>query len=232
MLQGNGVAGAGPTGVYGFSDQGAGVFGVVAVSGTPVDNGKAGVRGSVTGGPSKQLGPYAGWFDGPVHITGSLVVEHDFTVMGNKHVAAPFPDGSLRKLYCVESPECWFEDFGEAKLVKGKAQVKVPRDFAAVIKTDSYHVFLAPYGRSNGLYVSKRNRQGFAVEEQGNGKSNLKFSFRIVGKRKGVKAERFAKVSVVKPPKLPSDRKKKEQPPRKPAIRPFASGVLPTVAPR
>jgi hypothetical protein len=152
--------------------------------------------------------------------------------MGNKNVAAPFPDGSLRKLYCVESPECWFEDFGEAKLVKGKAQVKVPRDFAAVIKTDSYHVFLSPYGRSNGLYVSKRNRQGFTVEEQGNGKSNLKFSFRIVGKRKGVKAERFAKVTVVKPPKLPSDRKKKEQPPRKPAIRPFSSGLLSTVAPR
>jgi hypothetical protein len=235
MLQGNGVAGAGPTGVYGFSDQGAGVFGEVAVSGTPVDNRKMGVRGSVTGGPSKQLGPYAGWFDGPVHITDSLVVAQDFTVMGNKHVAAPFPDGSLRKLYCVESPECWFEDFGEAKLVKGKAQVMLPRDFAAVIKTDSYHVFLAPYGRSNGLYVSKRNRQGFAVEEQGNGKSNLKFSFRIVGKRKGVKAERFAKVTVpkpVKPPMLPLDRKQKEQPPRKPTIRPFSSGVLSAVPSR
>jgi hypothetical protein len=215
ILQGNGVAGAGPTGVYGFSDKGSGVQGYS-------DKGVA-IRGSVKG---SQQGLFAGVFDGPVHING------DFSVGGAKMVAVPFPDGSHRGLYCMESPECWFEDFGDGKLVKGKAKINLPPDFAAVIKTDSYHVFLAPYGRSNGLYVSKRNRQGFAVEEQGNGKSNLKFSFRIVGKRKGVKAERFAKVSVVKPPKLPSDRKKKEQPPRKPAIRRFSSGVLSTVAPR
>jgi hypothetical protein len=125
-----------------------------------------------------------------------------------------------------------FEDFGDGTLVKGKAKINLPPDFATVIKTDSYHVFLAPYGRSNGLYVSKRNRQGFAVEEQGNGKSNLKFSFRIVGKRKGVKAERFVKYLWSNRLSCPSDRKKKEQPPRKPAIRRFSSGVLSTVAPR
>jgi hypothetical protein len=138
----------------------------------------------------------------------------------------------------MESPECWFEDFGEAKLVKGKAQVKLPRDFATVIKTDSYHVFLTPCGNSNGLYVSKRNRQGFVVEEQGNGKSNLTFSFRIVGKRKDVKAERFAKVSVPKlpkPPKLPTvpkfaDRKQKGELPRRPSVRKPLLGDLSAVS--
>jgi hypothetical protein len=131
----------------------------------------------------------------------------------------------------MESPECWFEDFGEAKLVKGKAQIKLPRDFAAVINVDSYHVFLTPYGASNGLYVSKRTRQGFVVEEQGHGKSSLSFSFRIVGKAKDVKAGRFAKVKVSKapqpkpktgpkPPKLPvlKDPKVKVKLPTKPSI--------------
>jgi hypothetical protein len=203
VYTGNGVAGTGPTGVYGFSVQGVAIHG--AVSPPP----KKGAQGR-----------YAGWFDGPVQVTENLVVVGDFTVMGAKNVAVPFADGSHRRLYCMESPECWFEDFGEAKLVRGKAQIKLPSDFAAVIDVDSYHVFLAPYGRSNGLYVSKRTRQGFAVEEQGDGKSSLSFSFRIVGKRKGFKAERFARVKVSKElPTLPKlDPKLKETPPRKPSI--------------
>jgi len=31
---------------------------------------------------------------------------------GPKSAAVPHPDGTLRRLYCVESPESWFEDFG------------------------------------------------------------------------------------------------------------------------
>ncbi len=275
VFQGNGVAGVGPTGVYGYSTEGVGVLGAtygpdragvigtnllsnakevkggsgvlglgpvggqgvtgqVFVSNTAFDSTTIALRGSVTGNPKKGAkGPYAGWFDGPVHITGLLnaasnvMVNGDFTVMGIKSAAVPFADGSFRRLYCMESPECWFEDFGDAKLVKGKAQVKLPRDFAAAIKTDAYHVFLAPYGRSNGIYVSKRTREGFVVEEQSNGKSSLTFSFRIVGKRKNVKAERFAKLdapALPKAPPLPStpksiERKKKEKSPKKKAFR-------------
>jgi hypothetical protein len=270
IFRGNGVAGVGPTGVYGFSTEGVGVLGgtyapdraavvginflnnpkaikgaagvlglgpvggqgvtgQVFVSNTSFDSTTMAVRGTVTGNPKMGAnGPYAGWFDGPVHITG------DLTVAGAKSVAIPFADGSLRRLYCMESPECWFEDFGDAKLVKGKAQVKLPRDFAAAIKTDAYHVFLSPYGGSNGIYVSKRTREGFVVEEQGGGKSSLTFSFRIVGKRKDVKAERFAKMGApkgtkastkagAKAPPLPSlpqsiERKKKEAEPNKKAF--------------
>jgi hypothetical protein len=275
VFQGNGVAGVGPTGVYGYSTEGVGVLGAtdgpdragvvginllsnakeitggsgvlglgpvggrgvtgqVFVSNTTFDSTTVAVYGAVTGTPKKAgNGPYAGWFDGPVRITGLLtvaanvVINGSLTLMGNKSVAVPFADGSLRRLYCMESPECWFEDFGDAKLVKGKAQVKLPRDFAAAIKTDAYHVFLAPYGDSNGLYVSRRTREGFVVEEQGNRKSSLTFSFRIVGKRKDLKAERFAKVdapALPKAPPLPSlpksiERKKKETAPNKKTFR-------------
>lgn len=154
------------------------------------------------------LGNFAAWFDGATAVNGN------FIVFGSKSAAVAFPDQSHRLLYCMESPECWFEDFGEAKLVRGRVQVKLPRDFATVIKTGSYHVFLTPYGNSNGLYVSKQDGKGFIVEEQGQGKSNVKFSYRIVGKRKDVKAERFAKVSkptFPKPPKWPPPPKVKAQ---------------------
>jgi hypothetical protein len=191
----------------------------VAVLNKAADKESYAIYGRVSGTPKqKGQGPYAGYFDGPVLVNG------DFTIIGmGKSVAVPFADGSHRRLYCMESPECWFEDFGEAKLAKGKAQIKLPRDFAAVIQSDSYHVFLTPYGHSNGLFISKRTSQGFVVEEQSRGKSSLSFAFRIVGKRKDFKAERFSKIDVPKAPrslKLPAakDPKIKEKPPTRPSI--------------
>ena len=145
----------------------------------------------------------AGYFEGDVSVARDLWVSGNFTVISkSKSVAIPFSDGSHRRLYCMESPESWFEDFGEAKLVKGKAQVKLEREFRGVIETDSYHVFVTPYGKSNGLYVSSRNRNGLVVEELNAGKSGVRFSYRIVGKRRDLEAKRFAKVVL---PKL-SDR--------------------------
>jgi hypothetical protein len=256
IYTGNGVAGTGPTGVYGFSPQGVGVMGVGGPGGQGVvgqvpvatnlsEMGAIAVHGSVVGSRTGLLGPFAGLFDGPVQVNdlllgaSDLLVFGDFTVLGHKSVAVPFPDGSHRRLYCVESPECWFEDFGEAKLVKGKAKIKLPRDFAAAIRTASYHVFLAPYGDSNGLYVSKRTRLGFVVEEQGKGKSSLKFSFRIAGKRKHIEAPRFARVVMPKLPKRPKapmlpklTARKEPKPPKRPELRVPPSAALNAVAPK
>lgn len=131
---------------------------------------------------------FAGIFLGPVVTWGPLV-----NFAGPKSAAVPHPDGSHRLLYCMESPESWFEDFGEAKLVKGKAAVKIDKDFAGVAKTDDYHVFLSPYGESNGLYVSRRNRNGFEVREQSGGRNTLTFSYRVVARRKDVPSERLPK---------------------------------------
>jgi hypothetical protein len=131
---------------------------------------------------------FAGIFLGPVVTWGPLV-----NFAGPKSAAVQHPDGSHRLLYCMESPESWFEDFGEAKLVKGKAAVKIDKDFAGVAKTDAYHVFLSPYGESNGLYVSRRNRKGFEVREQSSGRNTLTFSYRVVARRKDVPSERLPK---------------------------------------
>jgi hypothetical protein len=101
-------------------------------------------------------------------------------------------------LYSLESPESWFEDFGEGRTMQGKAKVKLEPGFASVIKANSFHVFLTPYGESNGLYVSQRNSHGFEVREQGTGKASIRFSYRVVGKRKDIKGERLAKIALPK----------------------------------
>ena len=49
---------------------------------------------------------------------------------------------------------------GEAALVKGKASVKLNREFISIAETGSYHVFLTPYGDSAGLFVSTGARTG------------------------------------------------------------------------
>jgi hypothetical protein len=193
-------------GVYGFSSDplGAGVHGIGPSGGVMgllskqnADAYACGVFGAASFPSGSPPVGYAGGFFGPVFIWGNLTV-----VGGAKSAAVKHSDGSHRLLYCLESPESWFEDFGEAKLVKGKARVKLSRDFLAVIKKGSYHVFVTPYGPSAGLYVSKRSSDGFLVEEQGGGKSNLKFSYRIVAKRKDISAKRFARIRLPKVPEI------------------------------
>ena len=123
--------------------------------------------------------------------------------MRHEKRAARHTDGTHRLLYCVESPESQVEDFGEAERVKGMTQVRLDRDFANVADTRHYHVFLTPYGDSSGRYVSNRSRNGFRVREQGGGTARIRFSYRVVAKRKDVITERFQKVVRPELPKLP-----------------------------
>jgi hypothetical protein len=107
----------------------------------------------------------------------------------------PFPDGTQRVLYCMESPELWFEDFGAAKLKAGGAVVKLDTDFAKVVKLNEYHVFVTPEGDCRSVFVSNKTATGFEVRELQGGTSNVAFSYRIVARRKDIKAhQRFAKI--------------------------------------
>jgi hypothetical protein len=181
-----GVLGASNTdfGVFGWSTRSAGLLGF---------SNNIGVYGVGTN--------YAGLFEGNLLVVG-----------GTKAAAVPFPDGTRRVLYCMESPELWFEDFGTAKLKRGRVVVKLDADFAKVIKRGDYRVFFTPEGDCRGLYV-RRKANSFEVRELMGGKSAIAFSYRIVGRRKDVKEyRRFAKVDTRLP--MPAA---KAGPPRKPA---------------
>jgi hypothetical protein len=113
-------------------------------------------------------------------------------VSGTKSAVIDHPDGSLRTAYAVEAPESWLEDIGRARLQKGAARVEVDGDFAALSGIgDDYHVFLTPEGPSNGLYVADRSSAGFEVREQGDGASDISFSYRIVTRRTDVRSVRL-----------------------------------------
>jgi hypothetical protein len=192
----------GQVGVEGFGNQ-YGVYGHLVAARPNADG--VGVFGAAVpdlNTPNSYIGR-AGAFVGPVDVIGNLTCTGDFVVWGVKAAAARHTDGSHRLMYCVESPQSQFEDFGEAKVVKGRAVVRLDRDFAALADTRHYYVFLTPYGDSNGLYVTDRNQKSFQVREQGGGKSNIAFAYRIVAKRKHVANAKFQKVALPKAPKIP-----------------------------
>ncbi len=190
---GIGVVGtaAGNHGVVGMTTR-VNFGGVYGLTTTPTT---VGVYGSTVDPATKKnvTTAFAGYFD------GNFVV-----VNGTKSAAVAHHDGSHRLLYCVESPESWFEDFGEGRLVNGRAEVRLDPDFAAVIETSGYHVFLTPHSvESEALAVTERRSDAFVVMERNKGAGTGSFSWRLVAKRKDSAAERLAKVQLMDPTALP-----------------------------
>ena len=129
-----GDATGGRIGVHGMSGAQYGVMGQVSIK-DPNDD-MIGVFG--VAGFDNKLQPTigsAGVFGGRVFVSLDLTVGGDFVVGGLKGAAAKHVDGTRRLLYCTESPESQFEDFGEAKLVNGRADVQLDRDFVGVADT-------------------------------------------------------------------------------------------------
>ncbi|MHB8645914.1 MAG: hypothetical protein ACYDAR_09030 [Thermomicrobiales bacterium] len=191
VSDGYGVLGQANTGngVRGFSSQNhaivgqtaqpyyGGVFGAATLANT------VGIYGSTVSNGANVASAFAGYMD------GNFVAVH-----GVKSAAVPTGGGAYGLVYCMESPECWFEDFGEAKLVGGKAVVTIDPAFAAIVHTDAYHVFLTGHDTaSDGLVVTKRRGDGFVVEEGKGGRNAGTFSYRIVAKRKDIVAGRLAR---------------------------------------
>jgi len=181
--------GAGGFGVYGLSAKGHGLVGATSTAGA----------GAVVGATNGVSGAYAGVFYGPVVVVGN------FTALGTKSAAVPYPDGSRRLVYCVESPESWFEDFGKATLEHGRAAVTLDPDFTAIVDTSEYHIFVTVYDQPNELTVHDRTACGFRISAK-NPTASGTFSWRVVAKRKDIPGERLATVTIPPEPRLPEVR--------------------------
>jgi hypothetical protein len=168
------------------NEEGGGVFGEATaqpgVKGTSVSS--VGVLGVTTSG-------LAGQFNGPVVTNGNLNVNGDFTATGIKSAAVRSDSGSLVRLYCQESPEAYFEDFGQVDMPGNRADVALRADFAALVDTSTYQVFLTEYEDLGGVYAL-RGVGGFSIISR-NGKAGS-VGYRIVAHRKDVKAGRLAPV--------------------------------------
>ncbi len=205
------------TGVIGRSVSGIGVYaetsdGVYCAVGgqAPKAAGVLGIGRYGVYGSGSEIGVfgqcsdgYAGYFVGNVFIKGNLTK----TGIGSS-VAVRFPDRSFRRLCSIESPESWFEDFGEAKLVKGKAEVKIDPDFAKTVNLKTrYHVFVTPHStKISALAVVARLPGRFRVEHPGGASGT--FSYRIVAKRADIRVRRLERVKMPTPNKVALPKRK------------------------
>jgi hypothetical protein len=145
-------------------------------------------------GSTDSPGAFAGYFHGPVQVVGDVTIFGNAIVNGLKSAVVRFPDGSNRKLYCMENPESWFEDFGTGYLKNGQAEIPLDAEFASIVNSDDYHVFLSEYDDNNVLYVTNRTTTGFGVRSKLSATASGTFSYRIVAKRKDITGVRFDKV--------------------------------------
>lgn len=100
-------------------------------------------------------------------------------------------------LSCQESPEFWFEDFGEGQLANGKTHIELDPLFLQTVTINAQHpmkVFIQLNDENCKGTAVKRGTTGFDVIELQNGTSNASFSYRVVAKRKGFEDRRLAKM--------------------------------------
>jgi hypothetical protein len=112
----------------------------------------------------------------------------NFGASGAKNAIVPTSQDH-RKLYSQESPEVWFEDFGEGQLMGRMAHIDLAPLFLETVTIDDQHpmkVFIQLNDDCHGFYV-QRQATGFEVIELGRGTNSAHFSSRVVAKRKGLK---------------------------------------------
>lgn len=123
----------------------------------------------------------------------------DFVASGTKNAVLKTSKGH-RLMSVIESPEVWFEDFGEGHLVNGKAHIELDPLFLETVSINNLNpmkVFVQLEGDCNGVYVVK-GTTGFDVNELKSGTSGVPFSYRIVAKRKGYENDRLRETDVGK----------------------------------
>jgi hypothetical protein len=96
-------------------------------------------------------------------------------------------------MYCQESPENWFEDFGEGRLVDGRCYIELDPVFLETVSIDAANpmkVFIQLRDECEGTCV-KTGQTGFDVVELHGGTSSAAFAYRVVAKREGFEARRL-----------------------------------------
>jgi hypothetical protein len=93
----------------------------------------------------------------------------------------------------------WVEDFGNARLVDGRARVELDPIFIEAVTIDSDNpllVFLQPNDPTCKGLAAMPGRTGFDVVELLDGTSADGFTYRVVAKRKGFEQRRLELVEV------------------------------------
>jgi hypothetical protein len=102
---------------------------------------------------------------------------------GTKSAIVDTQDFGWRSLYAMQSPQNWFEDFGQATLTAGEAVVTIEPIFAQTVNLGKpYHMFLTPRGDC-GVYVAEETATSFTVRALNGATCEIGFDYRIIAPR-------------------------------------------------
>ncbi len=174
--------------VYGEATATSGIsYGGRFQAASPSGRGVYGLAASTSGSPIGVYGACNSTLGYGVYFTGGLAGT------GTKSCVVRTSEGPTL-LYCQESPECWFEDFGEGRLVNGRAHVELDRLFLETVTIDEDNpmkVFVQLHEETCRGVAVKKGKTGFDVIELQGGASDGTFDYRVVAKRKGYEEDRL-----------------------------------------
>ncbi len=189
-------------GVYGSAatvSNGTGIVGLGNnVTGSVLTNGSGGAFSGLTFGVfghATQSGnnTWGGYFDNAsgdyAYVGGRNASGTVYKIIGSGTASSivKTPDNNKVIMYCPEAPDILFQDYGSARLIKGKAVVKLDPIFSHNIFVDETHpliVIIQPEGQCNGVYVTNKTKEGFEVIELNNGNSDINFSWSVTAHRR------------------------------------------------
>ncbi len=198
------ATGNGGYGVYGRADNVSSAYGVIGrannVLGAGPSQGSGGMfignSYGVTGYQYTTTGQTAGGYfisgDGAGGATSTTLVEAFSSggthykiwqnVVGSVATSVPDLNNQPATLHAIETPEFYFQDYGQAKLVNGQAHIDIDPILAKNVAINEKHplrVFIQLEGDCKGVYVTNKTATGFDVIELGGGNSNVTFQWSV-----------------------------------------------------
>ena len=127
---------------------------------------------------------------------GDVGIINDLFVYGTKSAVVKVDNGEYLAVYCQESPENWFEDFGEGQLNNGSVHIELDPLFIKTVTIDNRHpmkVFITLTSGEPMNFVVNKGNTGFDLVVSDK-TSNATFDYRVVAKRKGYEDIRLTKL--------------------------------------
>lgn len=137
-------------------------------------------------------GVMGGWIKGLVYGTYLQGKRYALYVDGNTYVNRPIvllnetKEGTKLPTYSVTAQSADIVLHGQGMLVNGKATIQFDSKYVQFISAQNpVLVTVTPNGESNGVFVTNTTRNGFTVQENNHGQSNVPFTWIAIATKAG-----------------------------------------------
>ena len=186
-----GVLGSGSTGTEG-NGTAYGIYGIgpIAVYGDASNS--SGSAGGSFGNNGGGVYTYNAYYNGTSYY--GIYSNSAIYSSSTKSTLVEDEEGNTRAMYCDESPEVVFHDYGTASLVNGRIHIDLDPILAKNVAINEKHPLRVIITMNdecpNSLFVTNRTSTGFDVVEMNHGTSNAAFTYEVIANRADKKVKK------------------------------------------